>query len=382
MKPIFYLLAATVLLAGCRSNKDYLQRSDGDKALLDAVRKLNKKPQDADATRALPILYTDAQQRHLARIKYFEERPEPERWQGIIMHYDKLQGMYDAIVNSPAASQLLRPTDYQTEIDRANLAAAQTYYQLGTDALELGTYAEAREAYQHFKAAQSYVSDYKDTRKKIAQAYQLSIVNIVVNPLTDNAFAFNSGWGNTGYNYSNEYFQQNLVRDLGGNYANRYPARFYTDWEARRENITPDWVVNITLRNLDIPRPVTHQNSRNVSQRIESGRDTAGNIIYQTVYATITTHQQSFTARADMDIEIGEVSTRRNIAHNSYREQYDWQDAYATFTGDRRALSNEDRQLVANQNYRNLPRREEVLNELYRRLYPSIRNRIVNAVSW
>jgi hypothetical protein len=382
MKRIFYLLGVVLLLAACRSSKDYLQRNDGDKALFDAVRKLNKKANDADAARALPILYTDAQKRHLDRVADLNGRQEPERWESIVAEYDVLQRMYEAIGNSAAASKLVRPADYQTDLYNARQSGAEAYYQLGSSLLALGTKHDARNAYHRFKQVGRFATDYKDTRKKLDDAYQSSILDVLINPVTDNSFVFNSGWGNTGYNYSNQYFQQNLVRDLGSTQASRYPARFYTEWEARRESVTPDWVVNLALRNLDIPRPVTNQSTRNVSRQIENGRDSTGKIIYTTVYATVTTYQQSFTAWADMDVEINEVATRKNITYNNYREQYIWQDAYATYTGDRRALGNEDLTLVGNRSFSSQPRREEVLNELYRKLYPQIRNRIVYAVDW
>jgi hypothetical protein len=382
MKRIFYLMAVIVLLAACRSSKDYLQRSDGDKALLDAVKKLNKSPGDADASRALPILYTDAQKRHLDKISSLSNRREIDRWQNILWEYEVLQRMYEAITNSNAASKLVRPADYQNDIYNTQQSGAAAYYQQGIDYLALNSREDAKNAHRSFKYAIKLVPNYKDAKRKMDEAYQQTVVDVVINPVTDNAFVFNSGMGNTGYNYSNEYFQQNLIRELGGANSNRYPARFYTDWEARRENVTPDWVVNITLRNVDIPRPTTNQSTRNVSKQIENGRDSTGRTIYRTVNATVTTFQQSLTARADMDVEIHEVAIRKNIAYNTYREQYVWQDAYATFTGDRRALSSEDENLVDNRGFNNEPRRDEILNELFRKLYPQVKNRIVNAVDW
>lgn len=382
MKRIFYLIAVITLLAACRSSKDYLERSDGDKALLDAVKKLNKSPGDADATRALPILYTDAQKRHLDKISSLSTRQEANRWNAILSEYYVLQNMYEAITNSNAAAKLVRPADYQKDIYDAQQSGAEAYYQEGISYMALEGRQDAQDAYHAFNAAIKLVPNYKDAKLKMDEAYERTVVAVVINPITDNSFVFNSGLGNTGYNYSNEYFQQNLIRELGGNNASRYPARFYADWEARRENITPDWVVNITLRNVDLPRPSTYQNTRNVSKQIENGRDSSGKTIYLTVYATVTTYQQSFTARADMDVDIDEVATRKNIAYNSYREQYIWQDAYATFTGDRRALSNEDLNLINNRNFNTQPRREEVLSELFRKLYPQVRNRIANSVDW
>jgi hypothetical protein len=382
MKQIFYLIAVIMLLAACRSSKDYLQRSDGDKALFDAVKKLNKKPDDAEATRALPILYTDAQKRHLDKISDLSTRREIDRWQNMIWEYEVLQRMYEAITNSNAASKLVRPADYQNDIYNTQQSGAEAYYQQGIDYLALDSREDAQTAYRSFKYAIKLVPNYKDAKSKMDEAYEHTVVDVVINPITDNSFAFNSGFGNTGYNYSNEYFQQNLIRELGGANSNRYPARFYADWEARRENVTPDWVVNITLRNLDIPRPTTNQSTRNVSKQIEIARDSTGKAIYRTLHATVTIYQQSLTAHAEMDVEINEVTTRKNIAYNSYREQYYWRDAYATFTGDRRALSSEDEALVDKRGFDTEPRRNEIMNELFRKLYPQVKNRIANSVDW
>ncbi len=82
-----------------------------------------------------------------------------------------------------------------------------------------------------------------------------------------------------------------------------------------------------------------------------------------------------------MDINIIEVATRKNIAYNSYSNTYNWQDEAATYSGDRRALSNSDLALVNNSNY-NMPRREEILNQLYQSIYPQVRNRIISAAQW
>jgi hypothetical protein len=382
MKRILYFIAMIALLAACRSSKDYLSRSDGDKALFDAVKKLNKKADDADANKALPVLYADAQERHLNRINQYSNYKELSRWDNIIAEYTTLQRMYDAITASSAANRLVRPANYQNDIYTSKQAAAEEHYQQGISFLSNGTRDDAKRAYNLFKQSSRFVSGYKDSKSKMDEAYQAGIVDVVINPVMDNSFFFNSGWGNQGYNYSNEYFQQTLVRELGGTYANRYPARFYTEWEARRENIKPQWAVDLTLRNLDIPRPATSQSSRNASRQVEKGRDSTGKIIYETVYATLTVYRQSFNARADMDVNITEVATRKNIAYNSYSEYYNWADEYATYTGDRRALSDNDLVLLNNRNGNNIPRREDVLNELYRKLYPQIRNRIVYSVDW
>ena len=69
MKYIFYTLASLLIFAGCSSSKkNYLDRSDTDNALFDAVKALKKNKADTAAINALPTLYNLAQQRHLRKI--------------------------------------------------------------------------------------------------------------------------------------------------------------------------------------------------------------------------------------------------------------------------------------------------------------------------
>ena len=132
---------------------------------------------------------------------------------------------------------------------------------------------------------------------------------------------------------------------------------------------------------MDIPRPTAYNYSRNVSQQVEAGRDTSGKTIYKTVYATINISKQSFTARGQMDVNITDAASRRNISYNTYSDDYRWEEEHATYSGDSRALSNNDWALINNSRY-NEPRKEDVLNELYRKIYPQVKNRISYAVDW
>lgn len=380
MKQIIYIFCLIVLATSCRSSKNYLERSDADKALLDAVKKLNKNATDENATAALPVLYNSIQERRLAKITSLASSKEIARWDKIISEYEYLQQAYDAIINSPAAFKLVTPQSFSSNLFDMKQAAATEYYDQADQLMLKSGRENAKKAYSYYKKADKYSPGFKDTKEKIVQAYEDAIVNVVINPLTDNSFFFNSGWGNYGYNYSNEYFQQKLVRELGNNNNNRYAARFFTEWEARRENIQPDWVVDLTLRNMDIPYPVTNSYTRNASARVQIGTDTAGRPVYNTVYATLNISRLSFTASADMELNVKDVKTRKNIRYRTFREDYRWQQERATYNGDSRALSAADWQMINNND--NAPRKEEVLNELYRKLYPSVLNNIRYAADW
>jgi len=380
MKKFLFAIATVLVFVSCKTSKDYLSRSQDDKTLFDIVKQLNKHSDDANAAIALPQVYTTLQQKHLKNIEKYNSSTELGRWDKIAAAYGSLQGMYDAIDNSAAASRLVKAVNYEKEIAVVKEAAAGDYYQTGLTFFDKNKREDARRAYSYFKKADSWVKDYKNAKAKMQEAFDNSIILVQINPVQDNSFFFNTGWGNTGYNFSNEYFQQNLTRDLGGTYASRYPAKFYTEWEARREAIKPDWVVDLVLRDIDIPRPVSYTYSSNRSKQVEAGRDSSGKAIYQTVYATINIERQSLTARGQMDVNITDVVNRKSIAYNSYSDTYNWQQEVATYSGDSRALTSSDWSLI-NNNY-NLPRKEDILNELYRSIYPQVKNKISNEVDW
>ena len=380
MKKILFTITAILVFASCKTSKDYLSKSEDDKTLFEIVKQLNKHSNDTNAIQALPQVYSILQQKHLKNIERYNSGADVNHWDKIISSYNFLQSMYDAIDNSSTASGLIKPTSYEKEIAAVKEAAAEDYYQTGLVYLDKNNREDARKAYSNFKKADSWLKDYKDAKAKMDEAFNNSVVLVQINPVQDNSFFFNTGWGNTGYNFSNEYFQQNLIRDLGGTYASRYPAKFYTEWEARREDVKPDWVVDLVLRDVDIPRPVSYSYSRNRSKQVEVGRDTSGKVIYQTVYATLNIERQSITARGQMDVNMTDVVNRKNIAYNSYSDTYNWQQEVATYSGDSRALTSADWSMI-NNNY-NLPRKEDILNELYRNIYPQVKNKIRNEVDW
>ncbi|MBL0180831.1 MAG: hypothetical protein IPP96_00550 [Chitinophagaceae bacterium] len=379
MKYIFYPLLSLFVLVSCKTSKPYLERTDNDNTLFDAVKAIKKRNTDTAAINALPVLYNMAQQRHIRKIGSYSESKEISRWDKLIDEYSILQDMHNAIIDVDAAYAAVTPVNYQQTIYDLKQRAAEDYYATAADYLSNPGRDNAKKAYNYFKKTDKYVADYKDAKQKMDEAYQSAIINVQVNPVQDNSYFFNSNWGNSGYNFSNEYFQQTLVRELRN--SNRYPARFYTDWEARRDNVQPDWAVDLTLRNMNLPRPVTYQYSRNVGKQVENGRDSSGRPIYRNVYATVNISRQSFTARADMEVVITDVVTGKIITRNAYREDYSWQEEYGSYTGDSRALDANDWNIINNTRY-NEPRREEVLNELYRKIYPQVKNRIVYAVEW
>lgn len=373
-------LALIIVLASCSSSKDYLAHRNEDKTLYSIIKQLNKKPGDELATAALPDVYAQLQQTHLSTVDNYKNSAELNRWDGINSEYGILQDMYNAIVNSAAANNIVTAVSYQKQIDSTRQSAADAYYQLAVAHYNMDSWMDARKAYTAFKKADSWISNYEGSRLMMDSAKQKSIVTVVINPVQDNSFFFNSGWNNNGFDLTGANFPQNLVTDLGGKNIGRHPARFYTGWLAQRDNVNADWTVDLTLKNIDLPSPNVYNYTRKVSAKVENGKDTSGNTIYKTVYATLHIQRRSFNASAQMDMNVQDAANQKNILYDTFTDSYNWQQEAASYSGDSRALSNRDWELVNNRYYQ--PAQQEVINELYRGLYPQVKNRIARAVDF
>ena len=382
MKKFLPIILIGWLLAGCGSNKSYLERGNEEKALSDAIKKLNKTPSDKEALQAVPLLYNSIIKSNEAKIKSYRAGNDLGRWDKIIFAYSTMQEVYNSIIQSTAAFKLITPQNFSTQLLESKQGAAEEYYTVADDFLKKNGRDNAKKAYSYFKKVDKYISGYKDVNAKTNEAFENAIVDVVINPVQDNSYFYSSGWGNSGLNFSNEYFQRTLVRDLAyNNNSNNYAARFYSDWEARRENIQADWVIDLRLRNMDIPQPSRYTYRRNRSQQIQTGTDTSGRPSYTTVNATLDVTRMSFTARADMEVLIRDVAMPRVISNRNFTQDYRWEEERASYTGDRRALSSADWDLINNNNFYT-PRREEILEELYRQLYPQVLNNIKYSVDW
>ncbi|MEP7251231.1 MAG: hypothetical protein ABI683_02590 [Ginsengibacter sp.] len=383
MKNFLYpLICLVIILMSCGSSRNSIANTQEDIALLDAIKRLDKKPSDTSNQRNLFFLYDKATKVHLDNIATYNTLTEPDKWDKIIREYQVLQHISDVINGSKSAANLLHTENYTAKIELAKEDAAADYYNIGIDYLNNNDKQSSQDAYYAFKKARDFVPGYKDVDRQMNAAYQNAVVNVVINPVTDNSFYYNNaGWNNYGNSFNNDYLQRNLVRDLGGDYTKNATARYYTDWEARSANINPDLIVDLTWTNLDVPQPFTSQYSRNVSKQLAIGKDTSGNVKYETVSATLYITKKYFTATGDLESRITDAATRNAVDSRRYTSQFNWEHEFATYRGDSRALSGNDLALLNNRNFQ-VPSKQDILNELYERIYPQVKNGIYNTVRW
>jgi hypothetical protein len=82
-----------------------------------------------------------------------------------------------------------------------------------------------------------------------------------------------------------------------------------------------------------------------------------------------------------MDVNVTDLSSGKSISYRNLSDDYRWEEERATYSGDSRALNSRDWEMINRTGYNN-PRKEDVLRELFRKLYPQVKNNIISVAGW
>ncbi len=345
------------------------------------IKRLNKKGSDDKIITDIKEVYNSAYERGTQRLASYQNDEAPQKWDKIIGEMESLQRMYETISKSAYAVRMVKPVNFYSSLKNTKDSAADDYYMYAQNYFEKEGRQNSKEAYYAFEKSSKYIPNYKDSKSKMKEAYERSIVAVLINRIQFDDYGRDS-WGWNSYNNSNIVTSDQIVRDLGYQSANTIPAKFYSDWDLRRANIAPDLVVDMVWRNMRFDQPRDQTKQYNRSKQIETGRDTANRPIYQTVTATVFVTQRELNADADLNLIITDAVTRKEIKWDRIPSSYRFTIEYAEYNGDRRALDNNDLTLISRSRNQQMPRREEVLNDMMQRIYNDMLNRIKREVNW
>jgi hypothetical protein len=378
-KFLLFLLATLTFVSSCTTKKGFQANGDAERSLNDAIRYLNRNPNDTAAIRALPGLYQQVSIRYLDQIHAYRLSQQPERWDKIISHYNRLQQVYDQIMQSTAAYKLVTPVSYSTEIFSSKDSAAGIYYQIGEDFMVEPGRNGAQQAYRAFKKSNNYIPGYKNVQQRMQDAIEKGTVNVVLFPVKDQS---SPASGITSIFPTRNGFvplHERLVNELEN--ERRAAARFYSEKDLQSRGLNQDWEVSFILKTLQLSQPVEKISKRTVTKNTPIGTDSTGQTQYKTLYATIQTKRTDQKANASVQLIVFDKQTNREIASRTFNDEYAWTLSSSTYQGDRRALGPEDWEQINNSQV-TPPKRNEILEELYKKFQPQLFQEIRQTCVW
>ena len=378
MTKLYSLLFVSLFYLGaCKTATKAYDKGDYNNAIELAIKKLQKDPSDGETKALLQNAYRFAVDEHQDKIRILSNSTDDSRFEKIYAEYNYLQSLYVKLRQFPALS-FVKATDYSSYVETYKGKAADVHYQKGLALMEGGEKDDYRRAYISFKNALRYRSGDAEIRKKMEEAYDLAVVNIIVQPI-------NEYYGGGGYNYTSSYliknFENDIIRGLRSQTNNEF-VKFYSEWDARSKDVVPDELLDMRLGRMEIGRPYDQTQTRTVSKDV-----VIKEIVYKPdsvvkqygkVQAQITTTRRTLVSTGDLH-----VTSRNNkglvLWTDIFRGEHTWEVEFATFRGDERALSESDKVLLNNnQNNRITPREEEITEAIMRQIQTEMNYRIRN----
>ncbi|HEY9260742.1 hypothetical protein [Chitinophaga sp.] len=337
--PVATILLYTLFLS-CKSGEKLYNKGKYDDAVNAFVKKLQRKPQDAAATRLLPDAYKQAQLQREERVNAYLRSNNDLKWESVRNEYRALQTLYSKIHSSPAALKLVQPKDYSDAITGAQENAAETRYDRGMSLLDSRDKASARQAYEEFSAALKLIPNYRDTKQRRDEAYQLGVINVVVSEIEVRS---------PYYQFSADQFRDYLVRNLQQRNINQF-VQFYDERIARNENLRADEYIALRFFDFVVGETYVDRLQREVSKEIVVGttKDTTGkeSNVYKTVKATLYITKKTVISKGLLDYRITNTTNGQLLRTDRIPGSYTWLNQFGTFRGDERALSDDDKRLM------------------------------------
>lgn len=337
----FLLLCCVIIfVSACSTGHNAYKQGDYYKACFEAIERLRSNPNSQKSQFVLTKAYPLAQKEAQREIENAQLANGPDQYDVLVNQYERMNQLANAIFHCPKANQLIpQPKEYIAELSSAKQMAAEQAYDMGIKAVEANTIEQARLGFQFFNKANSYVYGYKDVIHKIEEArYYATLRVIIQRPYTSNK-----------YQYSADFFYDNLLAEMSQSSKNRF-VRFYSPEEASAENMRdPHQYIYLNFEDFSVG------NIRESSNTIDVKRDSVivGTVkvegktynTYNTVKARLTTFRQELISSGVLSLRIVDAQNSRELQLRNFSGQYVWATDWATFQGDDRALTNEQKRM-------------------------------------
>lgn len=369
------LTMAIVIAFACKSPAKLYNQGNYNDAIDASIKKLQKDPYDPEYRDILIRSYSYAVQDNEDRIRSLANTSSETKFAEIYHHYDQLQSLYEKMRRYPAIAQMIKPTDYSSYLETYRLKASEVHVERGLKWMEGEDKRSYREAYREFRLALRYKPNDIDIKRKLEEAYDNALVRILVVPMD----AYNSSYYYSNSSYQMRNFQDQLIRGLSYNSGSEF-IKFYTENEMRNKGVEPDELVEMRMGRLNIGQSYDQNSNRQVSKEVVVKetvykRDSVVKE-YQKVFARITSTKRILVSDVEMYVTTREPGGRI-IWSDNFRSEHRWQTEFATYTGDERALTDNDKNLL-NTRDTNVPNQDEIADLLLKRLEKDLTHKLRN----
>lgn len=342
--PRFLLIAlAAMAVISCNSAKKAYNTGDYEQAVRLSVTKLRENPDNRNARRVLVQAYPKAVEVNLAEVRAFAQLDDPLRWEPITRAYNRLNVLQQRMARCPVCDDLLPERRlYVDEWNDARLRAADVRYKMGVAELRGTTRESAKLALEHFMLVEQFEPDYQNTRLLMDEALERATLHVVILDMPEQQRAFQP---------IQDAFQQELMERLARS-TRRSLVRFYSQQEAATQPPPyQDHQITLQFESFSVGNVIfdrstetlTSADSVKVGDVRVDGRTVP---VLNRVTARYTQITKTVLGGGQLLLKITDPATGRIVMQERFDGEYQWMHRWATFNGDERALSAEQKRLT------------------------------------
>ena len=327
---------ALFLLSACTSSKQQFEKGNYEKAVALSIKKLRKKPDNNKQKNILKAAYDYAVQVSEEKIKQHQQSTDRFKWDRVIEQYRKMQQLYTDLLQCPACLAVIEPIDLQNELNQALAEGAQVYVEEGQKALATQQKEGGRLAYRHFAQAKAYQNNYGNIDRMLNQAriQGSEIIGISRIPVSSKGLELNTA-----------FFLQQLTQAL--NDLNYFFAVFAPVEQLAEQQQVPDQVVDLSFDDYYIGQTYVKEVRESLvrdSVKVGEVTDSLGTkyTIYGEVKADLQRFEKTIESGGLLNIAIVEPKSRSILFQEKIPSTTVWENDWATYQGDKRALTKEE----------------------------------------
>ena len=333
---ILTVFIALFFLSACTSSKQQFEKGNYEKAVALSIKKLRKKPDNSKQKNILKAAYQYAVQVSEEKIKQHQKSTDRFKWDRVIKQYQKMQQLYTDLLQCPACLNIVSPVDLQNELNQALAQGAQIYVEEGQKALATKEKEGGRLAYRHFAQAKAYQNDYGniDLMLNEARIQGTEIIGLSRIPVSSKVLELNTA-----------FFLQQLTQAL--NDLNYFFAVFAPLEQLVAQNQQADQVVDLSFDDYYIGQTYIKEVRESLvrdSVKVGEVTDSLGTkyVVYGEVKADLQRFEKTIESGGLLNIAIVEPNSRSVLFQQKIPSTTIWENNWATYQGDKRALTKEE----------------------------------------
>ncbi|SOE20503.1 hypothetical protein SAMN06298216_0993 [Spirosomataceae bacterium TFI 002] len=352
---VCFFLGSFIFASCSKSGTKALEQGDYYNAVILAVEKLKKDPDNDKSLSVLPEAYSFAKKDLLSDISIGQSSNQAYKWERVLENYNKLNKMHDLISKCTACRRQVSPTAYFKETESTRELAAEERYISAMKNLKLESIDGGRAAFRDLNELFQFAPNYKDVRSKLDDALNMGSIHVVVEPAMVNSRI---------YKLSSDYFNDRVNEFLTENKRMNEFIRFYSPSEAETVGLKPDHIVKLEFLDFVVGETFLESKKETLTSAdsVKTGTVTIrGKKVdaYDKVKADYTYNNKVISSKGILGLTIIDYARDKQLLKREMPGEFVWRNEWSTYNGDERAL--DDKQLKMTKAKEILPPAPEAL---------------------